>query len=53
MDLDDLVRHLAFDPLVQWAWQPGAGRTPPPGKHADFAALMAAWVEAGAHCPEG
>jgi hypothetical protein len=46
-----VLDHMAADSLIIWAWSPGAGRTPPPGTHADFVALMQAWVDAGAHCP--
>lgn len=50
--LADIHRHLATDPLVGWAWHPGAGREPAPGTQAEFGALIAAWVSTGAHCPE-
>jgi hypothetical protein len=46
-----VLDHVASDSLIIWAWSPGAGRTPPPGTHAEFVALMQAWVNAGAHCP--
>ncbi len=45
----DLLRHLAEDPLVLWGWSPGDGRTPVPVPHAEFVAAARAWVEAG--CP--
>jgi hypothetical protein len=50
-DLTALVRHLAEDDLVGWAWSPGADRTPAPGTQRQFGALLNAWVEAGATCP--
>jgi hypothetical protein len=49
--LDDIVKHTATDPLVVWAWTPGAGREPAPGTHAAFLALVRAWVATGAACP--
>jgi len=46
-----VLDHMASDSLIIWAWSPGSGRTPPPGTHAEFIALMQAWVDAGAYCP--
>ncbi|MEM7508104.1 MAG: Isoquinoline 1-oxidoreductase subunit [Pseudomonadota bacterium] len=46
-----IVMHVAFDPLIKWAWFPGGDRTPAPGSHQDFVALVHAWIEAGAACP--
>jgi hypothetical protein len=48
----DLVEHARRDALVAWGWQPGFDRRPPPGSQAEFAALVGAWVESGAACPE-
>jgi len=50
-DVDALVAHLTGDPLVQWAWAPGADRTPPPLGQGEFHAVVRAWAEAGAGCP--
>jgi hypothetical protein len=50
-DLAAILKHLVTDTLVLWAWEPGPGRTPAPGSNAEFAALMKAWVDSGAHCP--
>ena len=47
----DLVTHVTNDPLVLWAWAPGARREPAPGTAATFAALIRAWADTGAHCP--
>jgi hypothetical protein len=52
MSLDKLVHHMAEDTLVGWGWQPGAGRTPAPGTQQEFGALIRAWVDNGAACPE-
>jgi hypothetical protein len=49
--LEDVVKHVANDPLVAWAWAPGAGRLPAPGTHATFFALLRAWAATGAECP--
>lgn len=48
-----LVEHAAHDSLVGWGWAPGEGREPAPGTQAVFGALMAAWVDTGAVCPQG
>ncbi|MGF1624297.1 MAG: Isoquinoline 1-oxidoreductase subunit [Alphaproteobacteria bacterium] len=50
-DLAAILDHVANDSLVLWGWDPGAGRTPAPGTNAEFAALLRAWVDAGAGCP--
>ena len=50
--LDEVVQHVEHDPFVAWGWAPGADRPPAPGSQAELAALMAAWVENGADCPE-
>jgi hypothetical protein len=49
-DLAAIVRHMANDSLVKWAWSPGADRTPAPGSHSEFIALVRAWVDSGAAC---
>jgi hypothetical protein len=38
------------DPLVLWAWTPGAGRTTPPLSHDEFVKALSAWVGAGMPC---
>lgn len=53
LTLDELAHHMAEDPLVGWAWDPGAGREPPPGTQEELGELTRAWVDAGAHCPGG
>lgn len=50
-DLTALVRHMAEDGLVGWAWSPGADRTPAPGTQQQFGALLNAWAQSGALCP--
>ncbi|MEO1250892.1 MAG: Isoquinoline 1-oxidoreductase subunit [Pseudomonadota bacterium] len=49
--MEDLVEHNSVDHLVNWAWHPGAGRSPAPGDQETFGALTEAWVEAGGACP--
>ena len=44
--------HVTFDPLIAWAWAPGADRSAAPGSHQDFIALIHAWTQAGAACPD-
>lgn len=51
-DLQQIVQHSANDPLVGWGWNPGPGRAPVPGTQERFGALLAAWAEAGAACPD-
>jgi hypothetical protein len=50
--LAQIHTHIMTDSLISWAWSPGEGRTPPPGTLADFGALLAAWIETGALCPD-
>ncbi len=50
--LAQIVEHNAHDQLVAWGWAPGAGREPAPGTQQQFGAIVAAWVETGAVCPE-
>ena len=49
--LADLVEHIGDDTLVGWAWHPGIGRTPAPGTQAQAKALVEAWIDTGAACP--
>jgi hypothetical protein len=49
--LDEIVEHMAHDPLVAWGWAPGADREPAPGTQAELGALMKAWQDTGAVCP--
>jgi hypothetical protein len=50
--VQDLIQHIGEDTLVGWAWAPGADRQPAPGTQKQAGALVAAWVETGAACPE-
>jgi hypothetical protein len=47
-----MVIHMMNDPLVQWSWAPGKGRTPPPIGQEDFHALLQLWESTGAACPK-
>jgi hypothetical protein len=49
--VEDLIDHIGKDTLVGWAWAPGPGRASAPGTQAQAGALVAAWVETGAECP--
>ena len=51
-DMAALIKHMAEDGLVGWAWSPGAGRTPAPGTQKQFGDLIKAWASAGADCPK-
>jgi hypothetical protein len=48
---EQLVQHLTDDPLVAWAWNPGAGRQPPPLSRDEFRTLIRQWSDTGAACP--
>jgi len=48
---EDVIGHMKVDPLVLWAWTPGAGRTTPPLAHDKFVEALEAWVAAGMPCP--
>jgi hypothetical protein len=50
-DLAALREHMAKDPLVHWAWDPGPGRSKPPLTHAALIQSLDAWIAAGAPCP--
>jgi hypothetical protein len=50
--LQQLLEHVSSDDLVGWAWDPGAGRTPPPFSRAETVAQMKIWIEGGAACPQ-
>jgi len=50
-DMAALRTHLD-DPLVVWAWTPGAGRTPPPVGRQAFLDAWTTWAGAGAPCPK-
>ena len=48
---EEIIEHLKVDPLVIWAWSPGADRTLPPISHAEFVKASEAWAHAGMPCP--
>jgi hypothetical protein len=50
-DMAALIKHMAEDELVGWAWDPGGERTPAPGTQKQFGDLVRAWADAGAPCP--
>lgn len=50
--LADLVEHIGKDTLVGWAWAPGGDRTPAPGTQQAAGALVQAWIDTGAGCPD-
>jgi hypothetical protein len=47
----EVIEHMGVDPLVLWAWTPGAGRTTPPLSHEKFMDALEAWSNAGMPCP--
>jgi len=50
--LAQIVDHNTHNAVVGWGWAPGADREPAPGTQQQFGALVAAWVETGAECPQ-
>jgi hypothetical protein len=46
-----LIEHIGEDHLVGWAWAPGYGRQPAPGTQKEAGALVEAWINTGAACP--
>jgi hypothetical protein len=50
--LAELHEHMAEDDLVGWGWHPGAGRESAPGTQQILGALIQAWIETGAACPQ-
>ncbi len=49
--LEKIHDHVAYDPLVGWAWHPGLGRKPAPMTQATFGKLVQHWINSGAECP--
>ena len=49
---DQLIHHVASDPLVLWGWSPGEGRTTPPISHEQFVARVKEWLDNGGACPK-
>jgi hypothetical protein len=50
--LQQLLEHVSSDDLVGWAWDPGAGRTPPPLSRTATVDKMKLWIDGGAYCPQ-
>jgi hypothetical protein len=48
---EEVIEHMKTDPLVLWAWGPGAGRSTPSLSHAQLVEALDAWVAAGMPCP--
>jgi hypothetical protein len=48
---EQLLEHVAKDPLVLWGWAPGTGRAPVPVPHEEFVRAMKAWIEGGCKYP--
>ncbi len=47
----EIIEHMETDPLVLWAWKPGADRKPPPVPQDEFVLALRAWAVAGTPCP--
>lgn len=52
MSMAQLIEHVRDDPFVNWAWNPGPGRTLPAITHDEFVARFTEWVQTGAACPK-
>ena len=50
--LEQVHAHIATDLLIAWGWAPGADRKPAPGTQQLAGALVRAWIDTGAECPE-
>ncbi|MFC3108971.1 hypothetical protein ACFOFO_13555 [Undibacterium arcticum] len=50
--LHEAIDHMKVDPLVLWAWNPGAGRTTPVISHAEFVRYLEIWAAADGPCPK-
>lgn len=48
---EQLIDHMEHDPLVLWAWQPGAARSTPPIAHDAFVTALRRWAAEGTPCP--
>ncbi len=48
---EQIIEHMKSDPLVLWAWSPGAGRKTPPLSHDQFVAALEQWIQADMPCP--
>ena len=48
---EQVLEHVASDPLVLWGWDPGDGRAPVAIPHDVFVAAMRRWVEGDCDCP--
>jgi len=51
--IEDIAEHVGHDAILRWAWDPGPGRETPPLSLAETMALILAWGDAGAPCPNG
>jgi len=49
-DFASLHEHVTSDPFVNWAWNPGPGRTAPPLSHQQFVDKFNEWAARGAPC---
>jgi len=49
---EEVIEHMRADPVVLWAWTPGANRTTPPISHDEFVRRLALWRDAGMPCPQ-
>ena len=48
---EEVIAHMRTDPVVLWAWEPGADRTTPPISHDEFVRRLEIWKDDGMPCP--
>lgn len=49
---EQVIEHMKTDPLVLWAWNPGANRSTPTLSHEEFLRVLQQWADAGMPCPD-
>jgi hypothetical protein len=49
---EKVIEHMRTDPVVLWAWEPGANRTTPPISHDEFVRRLEIWKNEGMPCPQ-
>jgi hypothetical protein len=49
---EEVIEHMKVDPLVLWAWNPGAGRSTPSITHEQFFERLEIWAKSGMPCPD-
>lgn len=53
LESGELADHVQSSPFVRWGFDPGAGRSTPPGGLTDMVAALETWAAAGSPCAPG